>query len=129
MNVLIFDDSPSAVLDAQLKVNSVIPSAQIHRALNYDTAADILKNHNIDLALIDLSMPEKNGMDFISDFIQPHPEFSKTPIIVVTAVKSASILSAALDGAVSSYLVKPVSPLELQSSIRKALRTKLESIE
>lgn len=129
MNVLIFDDSPSAVLDIQLKVTSVIPDAQIYRALNYDTAANILESYSIDLALIDLSMPGKNGMDFISDFIQPHPEFSQIPIIVVTAVKSASILSTALNEAVSSYLVKPVSPLELQGSISKALRTKLESIE
>jgi len=128
MNFLIFDDSPSAVIDVQLKVHSILPDAQIHRALNYDTASDILKNHSIDLAFIDLSMPDKNGMDFISDFIQPHPEYNQMPIIVITAVKPDSILSAALDGTVSSYLVKPVSTLELEVSIKHALKTKLESI-
>ncbi len=129
MNVLIFDDSPSAVIDIQLKVQSILPHVQINRALNYDGAVNVLENHQVDLAFVDLSMPDKNGMDFISEIIQPNPAYNQIPIIVITAVKPDSLLSSALEGKVSCYLVKPVSALELQVAIDQALKPKAPSVE
>lgn len=128
MNFLILDDSPSAILDIELKVQSIMPQARIHRALNYVCAEEILRKVSVDLALIDLSMPDKNGMDFISDCIIPNPVYEKIPIIVITAFEKTSILNTALSGSVSSFLKKPVSPLDLQNAIEQVFNSKAQII-
>lgn len=87
-----------------------------------ENVAEFLKENKIDLILLDLNMPGKNGFN-VQREINIHPGI-KPKIIVLTAysdVKSA-IESARLGA--SDFLCKPYNFSELLSSIRKVIQKK-----
>lgn len=129
MKVLIFDDSPSAVLDIQLKVQSIFPNVEISRALTYEGAVDVIESKPIDIALVDLIMNGKNGVDFISEYLANHPIHSDLPVVIISAVGQNSLLRSALEGVVVEYLEKPVSTLRLKDVIDKGLQLKETAYE
>lgn len=81
---------------------------------------DFLRSNNVDLLLLDLKMPGKNGFDILNDIEQNSNSHPK--IIVLTAyadVKSA-IESARLGA--SDFISKPYDFDELLITIRKVLQ-------
>ena len=71
-----------------------------------------------DLVILDLGLPDGDGIDFIRDFRQ----WSSTPIIVLSARSEESDKIAALDAGADDYLSKPFGIGELQARLRVALR-------
>ena len=122
IKVVLLEDSSSAMLDITTKLKKISLPINILQAFNYKEAVDIVNQSDIDLAIVDLSMPgDKNGMDFIVDFMKTDEVTKQIPIIVVTSSGSNTLLRRALDGIVRHYLVKPVSINQLKSSIEDAL--------
>lgn len=71
-----------------------------------------------DLVILDLGLPDGDGIDFIRDFRQ----WSQTPIIVLSARSDEQAKIAALDAGADDYLSKPFGIGELQARLRVALR-------
>lgn len=71
-----------------------------------------------DLVILDLGLPDGDGLDFIRDFRQ----WSAVPIIVLSARSEESDKIAALDAGADDYLSKPFGIGELQARLRVALR-------
>lgn len=71
-----------------------------------------------DLVILDLGLPDGDGIDFIRDFRQ----WSATPVIVLSARNEESDKIAALDAGADDYLSKPFGIGELQARLRVALR-------
>lgn len=71
-----------------------------------------------DLVILDLGLPDGDGIDFIRDFRQ----WSATPVIVLSARSEESDKIAALDAGADDYLSKPFGIGELQARLRVALR-------
>lgn len=77
-----------------------------------------LVSNRVDLVLLDLGLPDYDGMDVIKKV----REWSEIPIIVVSARDQDNEKAAALDGGADDYLTKPFSATELMARIRVALR-------
>lgn len=117
-SILIVDDDVNlcTVLSEELKevgfkVNSVNEG---------EAAVDFIKNNPVDLVLLDLKMPGKDGFYVLK---QLHSDNVKTKVIVLTAyadVKSA--VDSANLGA-NDFISKPYDLDELIISIRKVLQT------
>ncbi|MEJ8737016.1 response regulator transcription factor [Erysipelotrichaceae bacterium HCN-30851] len=75
-------------------------------------------NETVDLILLDLGLPDVDGMEVISKI----REFSEVPIIVVSARDQDSEKVKALDYGADDYLIKPFSSSELLARIRVAFR-------
>ena len=73
---------------------------------------------NIDLVLLDLGLPDFDGMEVIKKV----REWSELPIIVVSARDQDKEKAAALDAGADDYLTKPFSATELMARIRVAIR-------
>ena len=73
---------------------------------------------HIDLMLLDLGLPDYDGMEVIKKV----REWSEVPIIVVSARDQDKEKAAALDAGADDYLTKPFSATELMARIRVALR-------
>ena len=73
---------------------------------------------HIDLMLLDLGLPDHDGMEVISKV----REWSEVPIIVVSARDQDKEKAAALDAGADDYLTKPFSATELLARIRVAIR-------
>ncbi|WP_312984279.1 two-component system response regulator KdpE [Atlantibacter sp.] len=71
-----------------------------------------------DLVILDLGLPDGDGIGFISEFRQ----WSQAPIIVLSARSEETDKITALDAGADDYLSKPFGIGELQARLRVALR-------
>lgn len=89
-----------------------------HTAGNAQTAMSILVSQKIDLMLLDLGLPDFDGIEVIKKV----REWSEIPIIVVSARDQDKEKADALDLGADDYLTKPFSATELLARIRVAIR-------
>ena len=68
-----------------------------------------IKNENYDLAILDIMLPEKNGLDVLKEV----RTFSKIPVIMLTAKGDEVDRVVGLELGADDYIPKPFSPREL----------------
>lgn len=112
MNILIAEDELD-LLDL-LNDNLIREGHTVYTAENGKYAWDIFLNEEIDLCILDVMMPEINGLELV----QKIRERSKTPVIFLTARGDEidRVLGLSLGG--DDYLVKPFSMAELKARIQ-----------
>ncbi len=112
--MLIADDEMSMRYDLKFAVERVAPSEDnvFFFAQNYDTALEQIKNHRIDIAFLDISMPGKTGLELARAIKSVAPDVN---IIMITAYREYAL--DALRLYVSAYLVKPVDDNELREAL------------
>ena len=81
-------------------------------------ALSTLVTEQVDLMLLDLGLPDFDGMEVIKKV----REWSEMPIIVVSARDQDKEKASALDNGADDYLTKPFSSMELLARIRVAIR-------
>ncbi len=73
---------------------------------------------NPDVVLLDLGLPDMDGLEFIGRL----REWSRVPIIVISAREQESDKVRALDSGADDYLTKPFGVSELLARVRVAIR-------
>jgi len=91
---------------------------KVLRANNGETAIEVFDEETPDLVLLDIVMP---GIDGYS-LCQRIREFSKVPIIMVTAKGNDEEKVEGLDAGADDYVTKPFSSSELAARVRAVLR-------
>ena len=82
-------------------------------------AADLIRSEeNFDIALIDMTMPEMDGLQLLDILKNNSPE---TECIIVTAVNEARVAVQCLRKGAYDYLVKPISEEDLVFSLKRVL--------
>lgn len=81
-------------------------------------AMSALVSEHVDLVILDLGLPDFDGMEVIEKVRQ----WSEVPIIVVSARDQDKEKAAALDAGADDYLCKPFSATELMARLRVAIR-------
>jgi two-component system KDP operon response regulator KdpE len=76
-------------------------------------------NHPPDLILLDLGLPDKNGMVVLEELRQ----WYTNPVIILSVQSSEEVIVKALDSGANDYLIKPFRTGELLARIRSALRS------
>ncbi|WP_302759672.1 response regulator transcription factor [Amedibacillus dolichus] len=113
--LIVEDDGP---------IRNLIATALQTNAYKYDLAANgktallALSTHHYDIVLLDLGLPDKDGIEIINQL----RTFSTTPIIVISARTNDEDKIAALDAGADDYLTKPFSVEELLARVRSTLR-------
>ncbi len=108
-NVLVVDDSQTALLDMRSKLSNFVSRENIYMAQNYFEAIDLLNNHEFGIAFVDLQMPQKTGMDLILDVFQTNPKTKNIPVVVTTGVESDSLITQSLKNLTYRYFQKPIT--------------------
>src|SRR5581483_4941590 len=83
------------------------------------------RSHKPDLLLVDLGLPDGNGIDLIRRI----RSWSPVPIIVLSARTMEEQKIAALDAGADDYVTKPFSTPELLARVRAALRRNVRGAE
>lgn len=91
---------------------------QTHRAINGLEAINQLHNHDFDLVLLDVKLPEKDGWAVLSHIRQ----FSQVPVIMLTALDQDIDKIMALRMGADDYIVKPFNPNEVMARVQAVLR-------
>lgn len=114
--VLVIEDEHSIVsyLRAILTANGF----DVITAKDGREAYSMLTSHCPDLMLLDLGLPDMDGMNLI----HAARKWSQLPIVVVSARTQEQDKVAALDAGADDYLTKPFSTAELLARIRTAIR-------
>jgi DNA-binding NtrC family response regulator len=77
-----------------------------------------LEDHPFDLMLLDVSLPDRNGLELLREIRRRDPQLS---IILITAFGSIDMARAAFKGGAQDYITKPWSNDELIAQISLAI--------
>lgn len=91
---------------------------QVEHAADGRTAVDLALKRNYDLILLDVLLPQLNGMEVLRR-VRKHKD---VPVIMVTARDAVMDKVAGLDAGADDYLTKPFAIEELFARIRVALK-------
>ena len=114
--ILVVDDQGSMRL--MLKEYLTEHGYAIETASNGREALFTARQFKPDLILLDIMMPELDGMEFMRHYRKEH----HTPIILLTAKLEESDKVAGLDLGADDYITKPASLAELLARIKANLR-------
>lgn len=114
--ILIIDDEEQIrkLLEITLKTNNY----NVTEAATAKEGIIMASNHPPDLILLDLGLPDKDGLTVLQELRQWHTN----PIIILSVQNSEEIIIKALDSGANDYLTKPFRTGELLARIRSALR-------
>ncbi|HEY7535826.1 MAG TPA: sigma-54 dependent transcriptional regulator [Thermodesulfobacteriota bacterium] len=87
-------------------------------ALSGDLALKYISSHDIDLMIVDLSMPGMNGLELLKKVKYIH---SDMPVVIMTAYSSVKSAIEAMKGGAFEYLIKPFGNEEFLSVVDRAL--------
>lgn len=87
-------------------------------AANCQEANELIRQHQFDLALTDIRLPDGNGMSLIPVFKQHQPN---APIAVMTAFDTTDIAVEAMKKGAFDFLPKPIRQQRLQALIEDAI--------
>ncbi len=114
--VLIVDDDIRNIF----ALTSALEQHQMN-TLSAETGRDAISmleaNPDIDIVLMDVMMPDMDGLDTIRE-IRRNPAFRDTPIIAVTAKAMKGDREKCIEAGAWDYLAKPVDPDELLEMMR-----------
>jgi len=91
---------------------------EVIEAVNGRHGLEIAVQQMPDLILLDLKMPEMNGLEFCKA-IQQHQTLKNTPIIVLSSSEDANEIEQCLQLGAVDCLMKPFRPMLLQELVKK----------
>lgn len=117
--ILVIDDEEQIrkTLEITLKTNNY------HVTLAATAREGLIKasNHPPELILLDLGLPDKDGLEVLQELRQWHTG----PIIILSVQNNEEVIIKALDLGANDYLSKPFRTGELLARIRSALRSQV----
>ena len=124
MNVLLIEDNESIV--SGLKYSLEQEKYKVFSCTNVaDTIKFLEENKQVDIAIIDISLPDGNGFDLYQNYIKE----KNIPSIFLTARDSEDDAVKGLELGVEDYMTKPFSTRELLTRIkRNIMKHKNESV-
>ena len=127
--VLIVDDDLTSL---KLATGIIEKEYRVAAATGGAMALKYLEKNTPDLILLDLNMPDMDGLEVMEE-LKSNQEYAKIPVIFVTAEHSPQIEVQCLESGAADFVCKPFVPLVLISRIRRIIelftyRRQLESI-
>jgi PAS domain S-box-containing protein len=127
VKILIAEDNEINLLLAKKILTKMFPKAILYEARNGKQAVEIYKSIPLDIILMDIQMPKKNGYEVTSE-IRKIEQSKRTAIIALTAGILKEEKQKCLDSGMDDYISKPIDPSELQQTIVKWINQKKEII-
>jgi diguanylate cyclase (GGDEF)-like protein len=120
--IMIVDDEPTTIEVLQI----LLEDAGYERFIttcDSTQAVRLASESNPDLLLLDLVMPEVDGLQILRE-IRADGELCHTPVVVLTSATDAATKLNALELGATDFLGKPVDPSELALRLRNTLAAK-----
>ena len=116
IRTIIIDDEPLARSRLNRLLGSMDDVAIVGMGENGQQAIDLVQQQTVDLILMDINMPIKNGLQAAKEIVEQH---ERAPAIIFCTAHDEYALQA-FDAHAASYLLKPVDQAQLQQAVRKA---------
>ncbi len=120
LRVMIADDIMETRRSTRLLL-SLIPEAKLVAiAHNGRQAVELAREHKPDIALMDVSMPEMDGVSAIEEMLKYQPGMG---CIVISAERDSETLRRAMRVGAKGYLIKPVTSEELEATFHRVAKS------
>ena len=131
MNIVIVDDNITNLMIIEKILQKagydqlvLLSSArELYDYLQLDASSSV--EIPVDLILMDLMMPEIDGLEACRRILA-NERYEDLPIIIVTAMGDSYKMAEAMDAGALDYVMKPINKVELLARIRSVLRLKYE---
>lgn len=123
--ILITDDEKEIV--SLLKIYLEAEGFTVHEAFDGEAAVRILQKEKIDLLIVDIMMPQKNGYEVIKQ-VRKDDGNKLIPVLVISAKTEVSDRILGLDLGADDYIPKPFEPLEVVAKVKAHLR-KMDAVQ
>jgi DNA-binding response OmpR family regulator len=117
--ILVADDD-AAILEL-LAFNFQAEGFEVVTATNGDMAWDLARNARPDLVVLDVMMPERDGLDVLTS-LKAHPRTQQIPVVLLTAKASDAEMWEGWRAGADSYITKPFNLDELLRMVDLLLR-------
>ena len=114
--ILLVEDNETIIMG--LKYSLEQENFRVITAKNVEESREKIKQEQIDIVLLDVSLPDGNGFDICKEI----KEKQDTPVIFLTAQDEETSVVLGLDLGADDYIVKPFEIMELLARIEVVLR-------
>lgn len=119
--IMIVDDSPE-VLNLHATMLE-LRGYRVLKAANGTSALKILEDTKPDLFILDIMMPEVNGIE-LCQRIRAIPQHEQTPVIFLSAYSGTDIVEKIFAAGANDFVVKPIDSQQLDAKITRLLGSK-----
>ena len=123
LRVLIADDIQETRRNTRLMLATIDEVEVVAIAANGVQAVQLAEEHHPDILLLDINMPEMDGLTAYRKIAQTHPDIG---CIIISAEKDTTTLRTAMSIGVQEYLIKPYTIDELETAIGRVYPHVLE---
>ena len=116
IKIIIADDHPLFRRGLKHALEETPDIEVIGEASNGDNLLSMIKSDNLDMVLLDISMPGKSGLDLLK---QLKSEYSKLPILILSVYPEEQYAVRFIKAGASGYLTKESAAEKLAEAIRK----------
>jgi signal transduction histidine kinase len=124
--LLIVDDDPTARQVAQAILTA--DNYEFRHANGGEAALAEIARHEPDLVLLDVMMPGIDGFE-VCHRIRTRPTRAYVPVMLLTALDSATDLARGLNAGADDFISKPAPRIELRARVRSLLRIRRQHME
>lgn len=109
VTILVADDVPTNLMLIKALVRNTLPHAKILEAINGREAIEIVRAHPIDLVLMDVQMPDMDGLEAVQHIRRMDSiRQCRMPIYGLSAGNLPEERQAGLDSGMDGYITKPI---------------------
>jgi len=116
LRVLIADDVQETRRNTRLMLAMLDDVEVVAIAVNGVQAVQLTKEHHPDIAIMDIIMPEMDGLAAYKEIAQIYPDIG---CIIMSAEKDTTTLRAAMSIGIQEYLIKPFTVEELEAAVKR----------
>jgi DNA-binding NarL/FixJ family response regulator len=118
MRILIVDDHALVRRGMTYVVKEGFPDADVVEAEGANAALDMMRSKAADLALVDVRMPDLDGLELLRAMKLEWPD---VPVIMLSTYENAPYVKRALADGAAGYLLKDATPEDLSQAINVAM--------
>ena len=119
IRVLLADDHALVRAGLRKLLDSLAGVEVVAEAANGRDAARLAREHRPDIALIDIAMPELNGIDCARRIVHDCPE---TRVLILSMHADETYVREAIQAGAAGYMLKDAAPGELELALRALVR-------
>ena len=116
IHILVVDDEPEIADLVGVYLRS--EGFTVHTCGTTKEALDTLAHQSVDLAILDVMLPDKSGFELCGELRREH----RFPVLMLTAKSSDMDKITGLTIGADDYITKPFNPLELVARVKAQLR-------
>jgi DNA-binding response OmpR family regulator len=122
--VLLVDDQQTIGQVLSVYLNSEYEFTYVQNPIR---AIEWLQDHDADLIISDIHMPEMDGSEFLS-YLKENALLQHIPVVMLSSEESSNERIALLEGGAADFILKPFNPKELKIRINNVIQANAKNI-